>query len=70
MSKALHYYVIEYFSVFHSHVNSTFCSIAVVSFQGIMFWVLLLKLQLKKCKLCIYNFVKDVPISDPIKHNV
>ena len=50
-------------------MNSTFCSIVVVSFQGmaICFYT---NYGSEKCKLCVFNSVKDVTLSYLMLANV
>ena len=52
-----------------SQINSIFCSIVVVSFQGIEFDFFRISTS-NKCKRCFYNFVKDVYIPYQINANV
>ncbi len=62
ISNALHNSVMVYFPVLHSQINSIFCSIVVVSFQGHSNLFFIPNYNLKKCKGCPFNFVNYVPL--------
>ena len=59
-----------YFPESHSQMNSIFCSIVVLSFQGMVICFLSQITSFKKCKLCGFNFVKYVPLTYQMIANV